>query len=564
MSAEDAGGPRDPSKGAPEGPAASAEESARAGRQQHLRGKGRKVRFDKNSPNTFTFRLLPAPQHQQRAEATAGQRQQRMQLQRVIPPNARDKPQQPLPSFLQQQLDRQEASGDAAALREEGKTKKGREPDLTADCYFPQDGYDYSQHLVSLGGGTFLAHSGNAVIEEEEKEAISQMERDKEGCEVLAALDACEKYEEIADDFVVSAAVGSDGKQLIPHEKELLWGSRPPLLPPAVSDMLFGPSDGGDSPFGADEDDEKYGDYGSDFSEETDSQDGDRRVTASARTAIADDTQAQRLEQLLEEYRDECIGELDAEEAEESDSFSAYDECFDDFLKSQERKPAVEISRPSGARGRRRDSCSSGSSSSSTSSSSSNIKKEAEDFRLCEIDDDLRQKTLALAKMQEQEDDQPTMHAEPLLPARARPTWDGETIMSARSGVSLQPRSIVLGSSRASKMPMNPFLTLEGGPQGAQATKGTRGSRRAQLPPTAEDAQALFEEIPEVTTFRPRGETPEARKERKARAKEAQRLMRANKKMNKELLKEETKKAQAVQARTSPFDVRPGVRHFKL
>ena len=29
--------------------------------------------------------------------------------------------------------------------------------------------------------------------------------------------------------------------------------------------------------------------------------------------------------------------QLDPEEAEESDSFSAYEECFDDFLKSQER-----------------------------------------------------------------------------------------------------------------------------------------------------------------------------------------------------------------------------------
>lgn len=41
----------------------------------------------------------------------------------------------------------------------------------------------------------------------------------------------------------------------------------------------------------------------------------------------------------------------------------------------------------------------------------------------------------------------------------------------------------------------------------------------------------------QICTYRPRGETREERKERKAKVKEAQRLMRANKKVNKELLK---------------------------
>ena len=39
-------------------------------------------------------------------------------------------------------------------------------------------------------------------------------------------------------------------------------------------------------------------------------------------------------------------------------------------------------------------------------------------------DEDLRNKTLALARMQEEEEEnEATVHAAPMLPARARPTW---------------------------------------------------------------------------------------------------------------------------------------------
>ncbi|CDI83390.1 hypothetical protein, conserved [Eimeria acervulina] len=87
--------------------AAAAAEPAAAGKQQQ-QGKSRKVRFQKNDPNTFTFKLLPVSQQQLREQAAAAAAHQRprMQLQRVIPPNARNKPQQPLPEYLQQQLEK--------------------------------------------------------------------------------------------------------------------------------------------------------------------------------------------------------------------------------------------------------------------------------------------------------------------------------------------------------------------------------------------------------------------------------------------------------------------------
>ncbi|CDJ43099.1 hypothetical protein, conserved [Eimeria tenella] len=490
--------------------------------QQQQQGKGRKVRFQKNNPNNFTFKLLPLSQQQLRQGPAAADEAKsvRMQLQRVIPPNARSKPQQPLPEYLQKQIDQQEFGTETVAPQ-----RRLIEPDLSGDCYFPQDGYDYSQHLVTLGGGTLLPHpEGEKTIAEEEKAAEANMRRDKEASQVLAALEACDAYEEIADDFVAAAATDSDGRQWVPDEKELLWGSRPPLLPPTISDRLFGEPEERDSEnLGTQELTYDYPE------EEIDTPDRDKR----AYEASADDTQAQRLEQLLEEYRDECIGELDPDEVDESDSFSAYEECFDSFLKSQERTPALDVSKR-GEHPQRRRGSSSSSSSRSSADSSSNIKREDDDFRLCDIDDELRDKTLALARLQEEEEERaPTVHVEPLLPARARPSWDGETIISARSGVSVQPRSIIVGSSRTTKLSLTPYLALGGGPLGV---KGPQGPRRAQLPPTLEETGTAVE-LPEVSTYRPRGETTEERKARKTAVKEAQRLLRANKKANKQLLK---------------------------
>ncbi|OEH75997.1 hypothetical protein cyc_00367 [Cyclospora cayetanensis] len=543
---ERAPGLEGPSKGHPDGkPSAkgsSEPEVLARGESQELplssKGKGRKVRFHKNNPNTFTFKLLPMSQHQlrQEVEAKQGRQRIRMQLQRVIPPNAKNKPLQPLPEYLQRQIDQQQAAAEEAT---EGLPKRRVEADLfllpstrvfdllpplvslfcrdswrsvpnamrmyvwegplwsgqsfeqlvfpfppsfatlrgrcfdssllqqhsflllrvpqSGDCYFPQDGYDYSQHLVSLGGGTFLPHAGGEeVIAEEEQATATGMREDKEACEVLDALEASDDgYEEIADDFVASAVADTGGKQWTPNEKELLWGSRPPLLPPAVGDRLFGGVGEEDS----EESDESGGSWTGCSEDEAESQVGEDRV-AKYRAAAVDNTQAQKLEQLLEEYREECIGELDPEEVEESDSFSDYEECFDAFLKSQERPQGVEASKLSGEH------------------------------------DELRAKTLALARLQEEEGEKAPLHAEPLLPARARPTWDGETIISARSGLSVQPRSIILGSSRATKMMLAPCLALDSDVPG---TKGAQEPRRAQLPPTPEDAETVAE-LPEHAT----------------------------------------------------------------
>lgn len=69
----------------------------------------------------------------------------------------------------------------------------------------------------------------------------------------------------------------------VPDEKELLWGSRPPLLPPTISDRLFGEPEERDSEnLGTQELTYDYPE------EEIDTPDRDKR----AYEASADDTQA--------------------------------------------------------------------------------------------------------------------------------------------------------------------------------------------------------------------------------------------------------------------------------
>ncbi|CDJ51661.1 hypothetical protein, conserved [Eimeria brunetti] len=409
-------------------PAAAAKQQQQQQQQQQQKEKGRRVRFQKNDPNTFTFKLLPAAQQQlrQHAAAAAEGHRPRMQLQRVIPPNARNKPQQPLPDYLQQQLEELDI-GEETDIRTKypGKYK---EPDLLPRVEeAPSDAAAVATPGAAAAAAD-AAPAAAAAAAAAAEAAAAAMCLLSAASQVLAAMEACEGYEEIADDFVATALVDEDGEEWGEGSK-LLWGCRQLLLP--VSPQLAAAA--GDS-----------------WLEETAKGDrketpkGDRKETQEMLLASdAEDeetdshskTLGQRLEQVLEEYRDECIGELDREEYEESDSFSDYEECFDDFLKSQE--PAETVKR--GPRClRRRSSCcsdssdssdsSSGSStSSSSSSSSSKMKRKDGGFRLCEIDDELKEKTLALARLQEDEEDKPsTVHVPPVLPPRARPTWSAE------------------------------------------------------------------------------------------------------------------------------------------
>ncbi|PFH37359.1 hypothetical protein BESB_038170 [Besnoitia besnoiti] len=150
----------------------------------------RKKKFDKNSPSAVTFRLVAAS-FADPATQQSSQNAQKMALQRVIPPNAlkKNRFRDVLPNDLlrvlspehfgiHSNLDEEnrrllcdqvyggdeellQAAQEALAAKSKQSSSRAGErqqhqptlDELDEDCYFPKDGYDYSQHLVSLGGG---------------------------------------------------------------------------------------------------------------------------------------------------------------------------------------------------------------------------------------------------------------------------------------------------------------------------------------------------------------------------------------------------------------------------
>jgi protein LTV1 len=130
------------------------------------------------------------------------------------------------------------------------------------------------------------------------------------------------------------------------------------------------------------------------------------------------------------------------------------------------------------------------------------------------------------------------LDAEPLetLEVRAKPEFDCESILSLRSNLSNHPGKVGRPDriKPVSEKPAKPLPEI-----------------------TEEDAV----ELPEVSTFRPRGETADDRKARKDAVKEHKRLCRSLKKETKEAFKTEKKKNAVA---PNAGDLREGVRHRPL
>ncbi|KAH0485540.1 MAG: uncharacterized protein KVP18_001628 [Porospora cf. gigantea A] len=107
--------------------------------------------------------------------------------------------------------------------------------------YFPDDGYDYSQHLVSINKGSMSMAST-----EQRKKALAMregtdLELDDEGAAAVAALSGDEADEDFPDDFVAVAQTDEDGLVLPVQMSEVLWGKHEPTgmeLPPEVAARL--------------------------------------------------------------------------------------------------------------------------------------------------------------------------------------------------------------------------------------------------------------------------------------------------------------------------------------
>jgi protein LTV1 len=122
-----------------------------------------------------------------------------------------------------------------------------------------------------------------------------------------------------------------------------------------------------------------------------------------------------------------------------------------------------------------------------------------------------------------------------IVEVKEGPEWDCESVLSMRSNLSNHPGRV----GRPDRI--NPKA----------------GERQAKAPlPEIDETEVV--ELPEVSTYRPKGETPEERKARKDAVKEHKKLCRALKKETKEAFKTEAKKNSVAR---NAGDLRDGVRH---
>jgi protein LTV1 len=125
-----------------------------------------------------------------------------------------------------------------------------------------------------------------------------------------------------------------------------------------------------------------------------------------------------------------------------------------------------------------------------------------------------------------------------IVEVNREPEWDCESVLSLRSNLSNHPGKV-----------------------GRPERINHKAVERPAKAPLPEIDEAAVVDLPEVSTYRPRGETPEERKARKDAVKEHKKLCRTLKKETKEAFKTEAKKNNVAR---NAGDLRDGVRHRPL
>lgn len=394
--------------------------------------------------------------------------------------------------------------------------------DLEGDCYFPLDGYNYEKHLkkTTPAAGSKEGGGGAAVVIEAplqvSKEALQmQPATSEEAKAALRALELAEEYEEFEEgDGLLEELLDGDVAE---EEDVMLWG-------PTVIESRDMP----DPDFfkaikenmqaqrlqeGFDEDDDEFD------KRSVRSHRSVRSFTSSKRQAEAV-TDEQFEQFMVEEYGDEEIGGCEEEEIEGQVGIDKVEEAVDEYLAN--KKAELEknfatmepINRKLDSVPRAVD---------ETKALIAKHYNEVEAVDLEEVSDD------------GSEDDESKL-------------WDCETVLSTLSNLSNRPGKI--GRIKLVKKPEAPALkTLQEAPNAEKEAE------------ESEESEEEIVELPDVITVRPKGETPEERRLRKASVKEMKRVCRRMKKESKDMYKTEAMK---VAAQPAGGDVRAKTRCLKL
>lgn len=476
-----------------------------------------KRKFNKNGKDVVHFRLV----HQTGKEREGAAKHV---LEPYVPPNAAKKygHEPELPEDLEEALG-QELLG--MQPLEDSDHDEDVDPDeLDGDCYFPKDGYDYSQHLKTCGEGALVlvqddakqgapqeGLSSSSTFQVPTAKSTAGQGASNEIMEALDALDVTDEYEELNDDMmeILVKGGGVDHNALLWNEateqRNIKAGDTDEFMPELLADDLF--------------DDE-----------EDDGEAGPR----AQRSAKAD---AEFLE-MLEEYDDDeigCLSEPETDEGEERDQvLEKCDEVAEMYCADKEAenkkmamlfdphevgKYAVLVDRDAGL----------------------------------EVEPVPFEKTRALAeRYMEADSDAETSDGEnteqylSTSHQTEKDDWDCESILSTYSNTSNRPGRIIRPKiAKPKKKAVDPVIEEK--------------EENEESDDSADDrAVALLD----ASTERPKNETPEEKKVRKAAVKALRQECRKLKKESKDTYKKEASKLSKTQIGTG--DLRTQVRSIKI
>mmetsp|Transcript_119759 Transcript_119759/g.298757 ORF Transcript_119759/g.298757 Transcript_119759/m.298757 type:complete len:491 (-) Transcript_119759:245-1717(-) len=393
------------------------------------------------------------------------------------------------------------------------------EDDLEGDCYFPKDGYNYEQHLKRVSGtgkngGGVVGVVLNAPQQVPEEEINLQPASNIDEVEVLRALEMADEYDEMEDGSLEELIPGG-----IVDPSLVLWGptaAEDSDLPDLAAFKAMHLARLGGLHEGEDEDEDEDG--GSDDDDEDGQQvAGSSRRRAGAGTAAEAAAAAAEFDEFFAaEYGEEDdIGACDDEEIEGHISLDKCEEVLDEYLDHKKRDFAKLTSLYEPQRGR--------------------------------LDDVPRviEETKAIIERhynnEGDDDDESDTDSGEASDSESR-TWDCESVLSTLSNVSNRPGKI--GKIKVIKKP-------------TQAMKPVKEENE-----NSEDEADDVVELPDVVTERPKNETPEEKKQRKAAVKEMRRICRKMKKESKETYKNET--AKLADSKVGTGDIRHKSRAFRL
>jgi len=375
--------------------------------------------------------------------------------------------------------------------------------DLDGDCYFPRDGYNYEQHLKKVSGGKGAGGAVGVVIDapvpvQKQQEQLNlQPPCSEEQKEALRALDNAEEYEELEDGTLEEMFEAG----LAEDQDLMLWG------PTAAENQ--------DLPDLA-----LFKAMREQIEEYEDSEEGTARQEVlagrQANTAVSD---ADFDQFLAAEYGDEEIGACD-EEIEGNMSLERCEAVLDEYnhMKQQEAEKMHSMFEP--------------------------IKGKKDDVpRVIDETRAIIEKYYSKEIEGEEEDTSSGEDSED----ESR-TWDCETVLSTLSNLSNRPGKI--GRIKVVKKPAPALKAVK------EDDRAEEGGKEGD---DSEESDGVVE-LPDVITTRPRGETPEERRARKASVKEMRRMCRKMKKDSKDMYKTEASK---LPVQTGP-DVRGKARCHRL